>query len=287
MTILIATLTRHAAWLSQDTLAVAPNEGAARAAKDFAVTADGEAAARSTFTGDGVPPEFEPSEFNCKISLLPHLGMLAGVAGSYGAALVWNAVLARRLPIADIAELPGWAQSALPTIMAAVPDAAQLVTVCLGLSRRNGRMMGFVFSSSQGFEPVELEGGHTMMPTPEPSCCGYDEIVGRWATAAQGVHVEEFHRLVAMNAHDSFTRGLWPKGTAMGGQLVTVRLDEQGITVGAPVDFPGRAELWERIQQQRFEEFRRSIVGTDGKPLFDWCGNPNDPPPGRPQSPLN
>lgn len=253
MTALIATITPDAAWLSQDTLAAAPT-GGKPAFGAGSVSSDAAACAASAFTGDGAPPEIAPLGFVSKIAVVPHLNIVAGAAGDYLAAQLWGQVLAREVPVDDIAELPAWAGAALADTMD-IAGAEELMVVCLGWSQRLGRCAGYAFGAEDGFAPVELTEGHSFMPALDAAGRHYDEICETWTPACDGIEVERFHRLAALNQHDSFARGRFAAGRGIGGRLVTARVDANGIAVGPRMEYPGAEKLRRHIERDR--ELRR------------------------------
>src|SRR3546814_18985714 len=71
----------------------------------------------------------------------------------------------------------------------------------------------------------------------------------RSSPAAMGEETEAFHVALAKNFYESYEWGRLRPGVGIGGQLITARIDRDGIAVRRTYDFPplrGRSERYER-----------------------------------------
>src|SRR3546814_19982237 len=87
------------------------------------------------------------------------------------------------------------------------------------------------------------------MPEVNPGGTDYLDLAARWSPAAMGEETEAFHVALAKNFYESYEWGRLRPGVGIGGQLITARIDRDGIAVRRTYDFPplrGRCERYER-----------------------------------------
>lgn len=192
MTLIIATLTADAVWLSADRLV-------ADSAPGFTMP---------TATDDAYPGGGGPTTVTV-------LGELRKVLNNGAIA----ATGAGRVP-----SVSAWLRAVLKcddldAALACTPDPGD-VAILAGLSA--GRPVAFVWSAG---ERVSLPiGAHVMAPGPDPESAGYVAIVDAWEPAGRGVCVERFHDMIAANVFDAYTRGRMVPGIGTSRAIDTVRI---------------------------------------------------------------
>jgi hypothetical protein len=190
--------------------------------------------------------------FASKILALPHLHMIVAGTGSYAVQLAWRHHLATNVQAEDVEEVSAMAPAILRAIAARLGVADETWILHLGLAKADGALRGFLHQSGAGFEgrPLDAGQGHTLAPTPATDQPDYDDLAGRWTSAALGTGTEDFHRAVAWNQFCLCARGEGRPGAVIGGQLHIARVDRAGIAVRVAADFPGRAAQLAALRQR-------------------------------------
>lgn len=239
MTVLNITIAPDFAIVSTDTLVV-PKTPTPAALAALGVTADAAAAMAGSFTGNGKPPQLDPIGFASKLTVLPHLHMVALGSGPIDAVGQWTRPLHFTTGPGDVCTLNPFVPDALRQMCATWSFDELFIIAHVGWSRSEGRLAGFIYSSAADFEPVELTagGGHNMVPPASPSDHDYPSLAERWTAAAAGEETELFHLDLARNQFHTYRAGLLRNGAAVGGELVVARIDAGGISVRRVAAFP-------------------------------------------------
>lgn len=234
MTICNATVCDEFAVISCDTY-MAPEQPDIVEAQS---TSDLNAALSSNMVGDGTTPTVEPIGCASKIIPLPHLNMVVAGIGNFDFFTRWTAGLMRTAFETDVAKLNPFAAEQLRLMAQWFGDVTVRV-IHIGWDANEGRPAGFVYGSGDGFEPIELTGGHTTAPPPNPDDSEYAELANRFELAAAGIDVEQFHLALAQNQYRAFAAGKLADGVLLGGDLITARIDAAGIHIRKALRFPG------------------------------------------------
>lgn len=234
MTLLNATITDRFAIVSADT-AMSPS--AAPEVDDAPSTSDIEAALASNFCGDGTAPTVESVGHAAKVIALPHLGMVVAGIGNWQFFVRWAAGLFNTSFETDVVGLNPFIPDQLRQFAQWHGDAPIRI-VHVGWHADENRPAGFVYSSGDNFEPVALTGGHTTAPPPDPDDVEYESLADRFELAAAGIDVEDFHLALAQNQYRAFTAGKLADGVLLGGDLITARIDADGVHIRKAWRFP-------------------------------------------------
>lgn len=215
MTILIATVTSEAAWLTQDT-AVNPIEPLPAAT--------------------GSPPAGAPLFNAVKHQVVSSPGLpslVLGGNGNFGLLVMFADTMRRFGPLQDFLDIGGLAPAVLAYLHRQLPVRVPSAVCALGWSRSRAEAAGFVFVSGDAFKPVKLPpgAGHTV----QPAISGEDtpeDVRERWEEAASGYRTEAFHRDFGRAIHGAWLKGSLPNGAGcyIGGELVTVRAGSDGVS---------------------------------------------------------
>lgn len=240
MTLVIATAAGDTGYLSLDTLwysfhAFEPLEFP---------PLDGtrESAFVAAWSGDGTPPKVDPIDFAPKVHAFPHLKMAAGFAGYSSVGLAWIDYL-RRSDVRGMDELDDIAPGILPQIAAQFTGHSEAGVFHVGWSEREGQVVGRVFRTYNGWQCECFTHG-TLLGTPvHPDFAGYDEVISAVDTAAKGIGVEAFHAAVARNIEDAYRAGKALRWLHYGGELLTAKVDRNGVTIRPTYTFKGHAPL--------------------------------------------
>jgi hypothetical protein len=234
MTLLIATVTKSAGWLSQDTM-LTDFRGAREALQGMTEIVTAPVDPVET----GEPLATRPFTFGDKLVLLPRLTMAIGCIGSHGALAMWCSIVAGNIFLRDILDLESTAEELWGGVPPAI-KALPLLAVHVGYSNMAGRVIGFWADAARGFKPARLEPGHLCHPAPITSHSDYEALEAAWEPAACGQGVADFHVKMAENAHSAARRGLVQRasdGLAIGGQVQTARVDKGGIHIRVAHEF--------------------------------------------------
>ena len=179
MSFLCGTLTPAAAWLTADSLHYTDGD---------AMMVD--MAARCAVTTDANVARASAARVSTEVKVVGVGDKVVTIPG-------------RSLAMASFDEL----RANLPALWRALPNELQgmpTMMVALGYSDVRSRMAGLIALSSEARAVRDLPDGHVMQPTPDPAVPGYGEIEQRWAWAAMGVEVVDFHELVAKSCAAQF-----------------------------------------------------------------------------------
>lgn len=205
MTILIATVTRVGAWLSQDTAAL----GHEAHAKMADVRTD------EGLVGSGRTPSAVPFAYSLKVWPAPHVGMIIGGTGVSAPIVGWAMAVILGTLADDIVDLSDIAPRILRTMVRNVP-AGPVVIVHVGWSRKQDRFVGVLFNRETDFVPTPID-GHAITPMPATDDLDYKDWAERWEGATQGKDVEAFHVALAKAQVRTYRRGLYRDGAILGG----------------------------------------------------------------------
>lgn len=241
MTLLIATITPEAAWLTQDTFvsdatgAELPDGGTVTLADKVTAQGTGEAAT-------AVPLAYGNKHQVVQAATGP--GFVIGGAGSL-ALLLGFAHLQRLVTTeADIAIAAGMASATLRAMFKRLPAPIPTWVCMVGWSRAAGGPMGLLYASDQKFAEIRLNpGSHSVSPMLPPELVS-EGLRARWAPAGEGRNTGGFHAQLGKAIHGAWSRGVFPNGAGMGigGELVTVRAGSDGVTeTRTPLAAPGAA----------------------------------------------
>lgn len=240
MTLAIATAAGDAGYLSLDTLwysfhAFEPLESP---------PLDGtpESAFRAAWCGDGKPPKVDPLDFAPKVYAFPHHKMAVGFAGYSSVGLAWIDFI-RRANAHSLDDLDTIAPMILPRIAAQFSGHSEAIVFHIGWSERQGQVVGRVFRAFNGWECEGFTNG-TMLGTPlHPEFDGYSEANGAVDAAARGIGVEAFHATIARNVDAAYRAGRALRWLHFGGELLTAKVDRNGVTIRPTYTFKGHAPL--------------------------------------------
>jgi hypothetical protein len=247
MTTMIATVTERAAWLSQDSalsdspaalagIAGAGDVMAVRSAEDWG------RALKQGLAGAGATKAATPIGFASKIIVVPHLRMAIGGSGSYRFHLAWaRSVLAGLTGARSIEEVDAAAPELLKRFHNELNPSLPQYVCHIGWSIRQGRALGFIYASGDGFRSLQLLAGqgHSLTPAPATDDGRYDALCDAWGPAAVGQGTLAFHAAVAANQFRTQRRGLYTNVPCIGGVLTTVAIDGDGIVTRTTDVFPG------------------------------------------------
>lgn len=237
MTLLNATVTPEAGWLSTDEAF-----GTRPAGVELPrATVGSVAQATADLGGHRAERGAKAAAFGRKFLALPKQKLVAGGAGSLALWLAWCGALATQEHGLDAAaELsPVWLRD-LATLQ---PDA-ELQALLVGWSVRRRRALGYAFVSASDFEPVEVARNHVMSPMPPPDDTG--ELARLSRDAAEGWRVEAwrveaFHTALARVQKAGSERGMYGAAHVAAGRLWLVRVDRDGIDARPVADLGGVA----------------------------------------------
>lgn len=247
MTLVIATVTAAAGWVSQDSavydLGALPNCAA------FKPTVSADAAdAWASLQPDGTRrARAEPVAFMNKLFAIPRLKMVIAGTGNALAFWHWCAAVSGMFAAGCIRDVDTIAPEAWRRLDPKVKAAGALVAFHLGYDRYHGRVVGRVYNTAEGWRGVPVTAGHSMTPMPAPDDPEYEKIESMWGAAGCGQLVEEFHVKVAEAQHRTGQRGRYMDGMCVGGQLHTALVDSTGIHLSVTHQFPDYEAQLERL----------------------------------------
>lgn len=261
MTILIATVTKFAAWISQDTMMTDMSD-CAEALNFVPHIVHDPVGALGAFLPDGqAPAAAPPYSFADKLVILPRLNMAMGCIGLNVAFAVWCGIVAGEPFARDIMDIEARSSELWQRVPDRIKTGPPLITVHIGYDAMRQGFVGFRHSSADGWRSTPIGTGHFMHPAPVIDDPEYQGLRSLWAAAAGGMSTQEFHVRAAENAWRSCRRGLCQpspdSGLSVGGQLHTARLDSSGIHVAVSHEFPDYRDqlekLWEMNAAQEGE----------------------------------
>lgn len=221
MTLLVATVTPEAAWLTTDSGAFEPDPGG----MPEAATSKGTAAAPQG-RQEGRPGRLV--HLAPKVLVLPQARLaLAGAGHRLPLVVAAGEVALGGLgsSLDELAgELPGYLAGMVRQLL---EGRRNLLLMLVGWSDHAQRTRGLAFASGEGFEPRELV-GHSWTPQPDPDAPGHDRLRLLAETAAAGELVETFHAEFAQNVAWSTRTGRQPPGFGVAGPLTCARVDRHG-----------------------------------------------------------
>lgn len=213
MTAFIATVTEHRGWITQD--------HAVHDSRDGSVMEETE-----------------------KVFMLPDCNMIVGGAGSYPIMHDWPRFLA------DCAkgEVVGLAEM-VPEHLRDFESRgycgeAETHVVHVGHSPNEGRVVGYFFRRSNGFEPERFE-GTLYMPELAPDAPGYDALARRWDDAQRGNGVVGLHEAILANQLWMLRQGRYGYAEGLSRTYTTATVDADGPRIehqgtAAPLAGSGR-----------------------------------------------
>lgn len=250
MTLLIATVTEEAGYLTHDTFMAGVSSEEELPAHRGATTDIEAAMAAAGATCDGRPPA-PPNGFTCKLGLFPQHRLVVGGCGGWAAMQSWCSYLGTRL-VSDIDEINEWAPRVLPVCRKADPIIDRLFVVHIGYSPRQRRVCGFAYDSAADFRPSPIGSGHTVHPVVPVS----DYLRERWNAAAFGCGTEYFHLELAKEMHGAYRRGELHSLTGIGGEIHTARITSDALEVRVAHRFPEYEAQLAEVRRQRLVELQ-------------------------------
>jgi len=248
MTILLASVSPQAAYLSQDSVISAYFPGKiSQILKENPIQQAPNACPQPVQAAGTVPQP--QTTFGSKIRLIPHLSMAMGMSGDYIFAGSWAGLLGALPYFTDVVDVDRIAPELFRAISSSRGLLAPTVIIHAGWSRREGRARGFMYVSDNGFQSVELDSVNAVGPAPHPDYPEYQRITDLWPGAEQGHNVEAFHVALAQNIEQQyFAGGLHPL-THVGGELHSVRIDQHGMSLFTSHRFTGYGDAIDAIER--------------------------------------
>lgn len=224
MTIIIASLTPSAAYLTTDRLYY--GKETTESLPGIGIAGSYEEAVASTFMPVALPliavGEVE------KLFVFPAMNAAMAGAGDWASIAAWGHML--RAAAGSLVEIATLAAPKVLRSIAAEHGNAEFATFLVGWDQREQRPVGWAFASSTNFEPCEFVAGyHSMMPVIDPEATNYESIRGMWADAATGCGTLEFHRMCAGAHAESSRRGRLK--AVVDGRTVTAIISAEGTDV--------------------------------------------------------
>src|SRR3546814_303203 len=183
--------------------------------------------------------EMRISDWSSDVCSSDLLHMVTAGSGGWFTFLRWVNFLMGTRTAGDLLTADRNAAKELPAMQKAAGEPGEAIIVTAGWSEAHGRAIGAVYHSLSGFASQLLtEPGHTTMPEVNPGGTDYLDLAARWSPAAMGEETEAFHVALAKNFYESYEWGRLRPGVGIGGQLITARIDRDGIAVRRTYDFP-------------------------------------------------
>jgi hypothetical protein len=245
MTALVATATRRAAMISQDSaVALVPP-----ALRHGIATGFGDAY-RSAFVGDGRPRDDTAVAWREeKVRLFRAARFAVGCTGTLHVHRAHLGDLDAEPPV-SLDEAARLAPARLRRAYTTLPAPSDHLELYAGWSDAEDAFVIWVFSHSDDFAGVRAlpGGGHTMVPPPSTDDPAYVELHGASQAGVIGdpsiERTARFHRRYMANVRRSFRRGLYGDHAVISGPFHTgcITRDEAWVEEWTLRDEPARAE---------------------------------------------
>ena len=111
-------------------------------------------------------------------------------------------------------------------------------------------------------------GGQNCTPVNNPDFDGYNDIMGRVNAASAGQDVEGFHKAIARNVDSAYRAGKALRWLHFGGELLTAKVDRNGVSVSPIYLFKGHHPLnvlsWEIREEMAERIALATLANLDG-----------------------
>lgn len=232
MTVLNLTITEQRAMLSQDTGVTPVEEGQERSAGVAEDEEEKRRAFADAWGADGTTQE-DSADHMVKVAGFPDLHLMVGGVGGAGVYFEWlEAVL--ELGAEDLDDLVELAPEALVRIVNETTcRPASLSTVVVGWSPKEQRVLGYLFDGSQGFRPLRLDEGHTMVPPYDAEDEYLDSLSEAWEAALGGDEeaMLDFHQQLFGNQLRGYRKGRLRAEAALSNRLQVAILTPDRVEV--------------------------------------------------------
>lgn len=192
---------------------------------------------RGLYEGKGLPPidaaagPFYPSRGRrarpaalslvTKVRSFPERRLLIGGAGSWSR----YAMLPRYLPDGDLDAIAPQMKVCLEHLVSEILGIDELIVIIAGYSESEGRCLGYAYQMGDGFTPVRLDAGHTMVPAANPAAPDYARLCELWTAASAGEEMEAFHHALFRNQVWSYVQGMLRPGVHLSDELDVFTVD--------------------------------------------------------------